>query len=102
VVNGVETKRENAVLVPFMFDIHKNQPSTSIIKSRSIDAEFSHNFQQHQKIGTRSVSNKYFQLVWALVYLNLFEILYFVFSLNYMHFSFEINLLFQIVSNILC
>lgn len=41
---------------PFVFNIHKNEPSSSIIKSRSIDAEFSHNFQQHQKIGTRSVS----------------------------------------------
>lgn len=55
-LNGVETKRENSAPVPFIFDVHKNEPSTSIIKSRSIDAEFSHNFQQHQKIGTRSVS----------------------------------------------
>jgi len=55
VLNGVEAKRENSAPVPFIFDIHKNEPSTSIIKSRSIDAEFSHNFQQHQKIGTRSV-----------------------------------------------
>lgn len=55
-LNGVETKRENSAPVPLIFDIHKNEPSTSIIKSRSIDAEFSHNFQQHQKIGTRSVS----------------------------------------------
>lgn len=57
VLNSVETKRENSAPVPFIFDIHKNEPSTSIIKSRSIDAEFSHNFQQHQNIGTRSVSN---------------------------------------------
>lgn len=56
---GVETKRENSAPMPFIFDIHKNEPSTSIIKSRSIDAEFSHNFQQHQKIGTRSVSSKH-------------------------------------------
>lgn len=55
---GVETKRENSAPMPFIFDVHKNEPSTSIIKSRSIDAEFSHNFQQHQKIGTRSVSSK--------------------------------------------
>lgn len=55
-LNGVETKRENSAPVPLIFDIYKNEPSTSIIKSRSIDAEFSHNFQQHQKIGTRSVS----------------------------------------------
>ncbi|VVC38309.1 Hypothetical protein CINCED_3A011500 [Cinara cedri] len=58
VLNSVETKRENSAPVPFMFDIHKNEPSTSIIKSRSIDAEFSHNFQQHQKIGTRSVQSE--------------------------------------------
>lgn len=56
ILNGVERKRENSAPVPFIFNIHKNEPSTSIIKSRSIDAEFSHNFQQHQKIGTRSVS----------------------------------------------
>lgn len=55
-LNGVEAKRENSAPVPLIFDIHKNEPSTSIIKSRSIDAEFSHNFQKHQKIGTRSVS----------------------------------------------
>lgn len=59
ILNSVETKRENSAPVPFMFDIHKNEPSTSIIKSRSIDAEFSHSFQQHQKIGTRSVSIYY-------------------------------------------
>lgn len=59
-MNDVETKRENTAPVPFMFDTYKNKPSTSIIKSRSIDAEFSHNFQQHQKIGTRSVSNSCF------------------------------------------
>lgn len=58
-IGGVETKRENSAPMPFIFDIHKNEPSTSIIKSRSIDAEFSHNFQQHQKIGTRSVSSKH-------------------------------------------
>lgn len=57
--NGVETKRENSAPAPFIFDIHKNEPSTSIIKSRSIDAEFSHNYQQHHKIGTRSVSSLY-------------------------------------------
>lgn len=56
ILHSVETKRENSAPVPFIFDIHNNEPSTSIIKSRSIDAEFSHNFQQHQKIGTRSVS----------------------------------------------
>lgn len=55
-LNGVETKRENSAPAPFIFNIHKNEPNSSIIKSRSIDAEFSHNFQQHQKIGTRSVS----------------------------------------------
>lgn len=59
-LNSVDTKRENSAPVPFIFDIHKNEPSTSIIKSRSIDAEFSHNFQQHQKIGTRSVSSMCF------------------------------------------
>uniref|UniRef100_A0A2S2QIW7 Uncharacterized protein n=1 Tax=Sipha flava TaxID=143950 RepID=A0A2S2QIW7_9HEMI len=58
IINNVETKRENSAPVPFIFDVHKNQPSTSIIKSRSIDAEFSHNFQQHQKIGTRSVQSE--------------------------------------------
>jgi len=57
ILSGVEAKRENSAPVPFVFDVHKNEPSTSIIKSRSIDAEFSHNFQQHQKIGTRSVNN---------------------------------------------
>lgn len=61
ILNGVDTKRENSVSIPFIFDIHKNEPSTSIIKSRSIDAEFSHNFQQHQKIGTRSVSSFCFE-----------------------------------------
>ena len=60
ILNGVETKRENSAPVPFIFDVHKNEPSTSIIKSRSIDAEFSHNFHQHQKIGTRSVRKVYF------------------------------------------
>ncbi|XP_015374821.1 PREDICTED: uncharacterized protein LOC107169564 [Diuraphis noxia] len=58
ILNGVETKRENSAPVPFVFDVYKNEPSTSIIKSRSIDAEFSHNFQQHQKIGTRSVQSE--------------------------------------------
>lgn len=58
ILNGVETKRENSAPVPFIFNVHKNEPSTSIIKSRSIDAEFSHNFQQHQKIGTRSVQSE--------------------------------------------
>ncbi|XP_026818737.1 uncharacterized protein LOC113557425 isoform X2 [Rhopalosiphum maidis] len=58
ILNGVETKRENSAPVPFIFDVHKNEPSTSIIKSRSIDAEFSHNFQQHHKIGTRSVQSE--------------------------------------------
>ncbi|XP_025191939.1 uncharacterized protein LOC112592154 [Melanaphis sacchari] len=58
ILNGVETKRENSAPVPFIFNAHKNEPSTSIIKSRSIDAEFSHNFQQHQKIGTRSVQSE--------------------------------------------
>lgn len=58
ILSGVETKRENSAPVPFIFDVHKNEPSTSIIKSRSIDAEFSHNFQQHQKIGTRSVQSE--------------------------------------------
>ncbi|KAL4103630.1 hypothetical protein QTP88_018989 [Uroleucon formosanum] len=58
ILSGVETKRENSAPVPFIFDVHKNEPSTSIIKSRSIDAEFSHNFHQHQKIGTRSVQSE--------------------------------------------
>ncbi|CAI6359627.1 unnamed protein product [Macrosiphum euphorbiae] len=58
ILSSVETKRENSAPVPFIFDVHKNEPSTSIIKSRSIDAEFSHNFQQHQKIGTRSVQSE--------------------------------------------
>ncbi|XP_050425697.1 uncharacterized protein LOC126836394 isoform X2 [Adelges cooleyi] len=51
-------KEIEATQVPFAFNLYKNEPNNSIIKSRSIDAEFSQNFQQHQKIGTRSVQSE--------------------------------------------